>query len=69
MNTNIDHYNFTKNTGGVLFTWNAKTITFAHSEFVDNTVAIPVGSLNYLFGDKISVSLNEFINNRVNEAE
>ena len=39
-------------------------ITLRHCEFVDNT---STGSLIDLFGDMITVRLNEFVNNRVDD--
>ena len=65
MIVSVDHNKFTNNSGIVLCTENADTINIAHSEFVDNTVPTGYRSLINLDRDRITISLSEFINNRV----
>ena len=61
--TSVDYSKFTNNTGRILYTEDASMISMAHSEFVDNSVS--TDALINLYGDKVSVRLSEFINNKI----
>ena len=60
----VDHSTFTKNTGRVLYTWDA-SVFITHSEFVDNTVATGYRSLINLDGDRMTLSHCQFVYNTV----
>ena len=63
--TSIDHSKFINNTGSwILYATNTSTISVTHSEFVDNIVT---RSLLYLDGEMITLYLNEFINNNIDD--
>ena len=62
------------NIGGIILTWNGGTTDIAHSEFIDNYGSLNLssspfspstGTLIYFYGDQVSVSHCEFINNRI----
>ena len=73
--TIVNHSKFTNNIGGIIMnTWNGSTADISHSEFVDNvgsltsslnSASVSTGTLILFYGDQISVSHCEFINNRM----
>ena len=75
--TRVKSNMFTENIGGIILTWNGGTTDIAHSEFIDNhgslnlspsPLSLSTGTLIDFYGDQMSVSHCEFINNRIDLA-